>query len=31
MIHPNAAGAKAIASNIWPYLQPLVAALTTAN
>jgi acyl-CoA thioesterase I len=26
MIHPNIAGAKAIASNIWPYLQPLAAA-----
>jgi acyl-CoA thioesterase-1 len=25
MIHPNIAGAKAIASNIWPYLQPLAA------
>ena len=28
MIHPNIAGAKVIASNIWPYLQPLAAALT---
>jgi acyl-CoA thioesterase-1 len=27
MIHPNIAGAKAIASNIWPHLQPLAAAL----
>jgi lysophospholipase L1-like esterase len=26
MIHPNVAGARAIASNIWPYLQPLAAA-----
>jgi acyl-CoA thioesterase-1 len=31
MIHPNAAGAKLIAANIWPYLQPLAAALTTNN
>lgn len=23
-IHPNAAGARAIADNIWPYLQPMV-------
>lgn len=28
MIHPNVAGAKAIASNIWPYLQPLAAAVS---
>jgi acyl-CoA thioesterase I len=28
MIHPNIAGAKAIASNIWPYLQRVAAALT---
>jgi acyl-CoA thioesterase I len=27
MIHPNIAGARAIATNIWPYLQPLAAAL----
>jgi acyl-CoA thioesterase I len=25
-IHPNAAGARAIAATVWPYLQPLVAA-----
>jgi acyl-CoA thioesterase-1 len=25
-VHPNAAGAVAIAGNIWPYLEPLVAA-----
>lgn len=25
-VHPNAAGAVAIARNIWPYLEPLVAA-----
>ena len=31
MIHPNAAGAKAIAANIWPYLQPLAAALIATN
>ena len=31
MIHPNIAGAKAIASNIWPYLQPLAAALAVAS
>ena len=23
-VHPNAAGARAIADNIWPYLKPLV-------
>jgi acyl-CoA thioesterase I len=23
MVHPNAAGARTIAANIWPYLQPL--------
>ncbi len=26
MLHPNAAGARTIAANIWPYLQPLAAA-----
>ena len=26
MVHPNAAGARAIAANIWPWLQPLAAA-----
>jgi acyl-CoA thioesterase I len=25
MVHPNAAGARTIAANIWPYLQPLAA------
>lgn len=30
MIHPNAAGAKVIAANIWPYLQPLAAGLVAA-
>src|SRR5262245_4434537 len=29
MIHPNAAGARVIAANIWPYLQPLAARLVT--
>jgi acyl-CoA thioesterase I len=27
LVHPNAAGAQAIAHNIWPYLQPLAAAV----
>jgi acyl-CoA thioesterase-1 len=27
LVHPNAAGAHAIANNIWPYLQPLAAAV----
>ena len=31
MVHPNAAGAKAIAGNIWPYLQPIAAALAATN
>jgi acyl-CoA thioesterase I len=31
MIHPNVAGAKAIAGNIWPYLQPLAAAVTVGS
>ena len=32
MVHPNPEGAKAIAANIWPYLQPLAAGLVaTAN
>jgi acyl-CoA thioesterase-1 len=31
MIHPNPAGAKAIAANIWPYLQPLAASLVATN
>jgi acyl-CoA thioesterase-1 len=31
MIHPNVAGAKAIAGNIWPYLQPLAAGLLAVN
>jgi acyl-CoA thioesterase-1 len=25
-IHPNAAGARVIANNVWPYLQPMLAA-----
>jgi acyl-CoA thioesterase I len=29
-IHPNAAGARRIADNVWPYLEPLVAPATTA-
>ena len=28
--HPNAAGARAIADNIWPYLKPLLAPATAA-
>jgi acyl-CoA thioesterase I len=31
MVHPNAAGAKTIAGNIWPYLQPIAAALAATN
>jgi acyl-CoA thioesterase-1 len=31
LIHPNAAGARAIADNIWPYLQPLAASLAAAS
>jgi acyl-CoA thioesterase-1 len=27
LVHPNAAGAQAIANNLWPYLQPLAAAV----
>jgi acyl-CoA thioesterase-1 len=27
LVHPNAAGARAIANTVWPYLQPMVAAL----
>ena len=27
-VHPNAAGAVAIADTIWPYLEPLVEAET---
>jgi len=30
-LHPNAAGAVAIADTIWPYLEPLVAAETGAG
>ena len=26
VVHPNAAGARAIASTVWPYLEPMVAA-----
>ena len=29
--HPNAAGARAIADNIWPYLKPLLAPTTAAR
>jgi acyl-CoA thioesterase-1 len=29
--HPNAAGARAIAENIWPYLKPLLAPATAAH
>ena len=29
--HPNAAGARAIADNIWPYLKPLLAPATAAH
>ena len=29
--HPNAAGARAIAENIWPYLKPLLAPATAAR
>jgi acyl-CoA thioesterase-1 len=28
LIHPNAAGARQIAATIWPYLEPMVKALT---
>jgi len=28
-IHPNSAGARAIADNIWPYLEPMVAQLAS--
>jgi acyl-CoA thioesterase I len=31
MVHPNAAGAQAIADNIWPYLQPLAAGAAASN
>ena len=31
LVHPNAAGAQTIAGNIWPYLQPLAAAVATAS
>jgi acyl-CoA thioesterase-1 len=31
MVHPNAAGARTIAANIWPYLQPLAAGLVSAQ
>ena len=27
LIHPNAAGARQIAATVWPYLEPMVAAL----
>jgi acyl-CoA thioesterase-1 len=27
LVHPNAAGARAIAQNIWPYLEPLAATM----
>jgi acyl-CoA thioesterase-1 len=29
-IHPNAAGARRIADNVWPYLEPLVTQATAA-
>lgn len=29
IIHPNAAGAKVIASTVWPYLEPMVASVVT--
>jgi acyl-CoA thioesterase I len=31
LVHPNAAGAQAIANNIWPHLQPLATALTAGS
>ena len=31
LVHPNAAGAQAIASNIWPYLHPLAAAVLASS
>jgi acyl-CoA thioesterase-1 len=31
LIHPNAAGARAMATNIWPYLQPMAAALVASR
>jgi len=31
MVHPNAAGAKVIAANIWPYLQPMAVAVVAAS
>jgi acyl-CoA thioesterase-1 len=31
LVHPNAAGAQAIASNIWPYLQPLATAVVAGS
>ena len=31
LVHPNAAGAKAIADNIWPHLQPMAAAVAVTN
>ena len=31
LIHPNAAGARTIAENIWPHLQPMAAALVAGS
>jgi len=31
LVHPNAAGAQAIAANIWPHLQPLAAAVAAGS
>jgi acyl-CoA thioesterase-1 len=31
MVHPNAAGARAIAANIFPYLQELAAGLVATS
>ena len=31
IVHPNAAGARVIGNTVWPYLEPMVAAVTTVN
>jgi acyl-CoA thioesterase-1 len=31
MVHPNVAGARTIAANIWPYLQPLATGVVSAQ